>query len=160
MATKLPVVILGALLISGTGLINPHGTLHLDGDTIRQIFNEGYLYPGDYPKLGPAQSVSFGESAGWLAVSPNSDTMGFVGWLPNLRITVAPAFTPQHFVHLVPATPSRNWPLIEIPIALALMPRLMVLNAQGRHHGRLLLSTNMGKTSRECPDQQEIRKKT
>jgi hypothetical protein len=119
---------------------------HLDGDTVRQIFNEGYMYPGDYPELGPAQSVNFGESAGWLAVSPSSDVMGFVGWLPNLRITVASATTPQHFVHLVLATASRNWPLFETPIALALMPHLMVLVGQGNHHGRLLLSTNMGQT--------------
>jgi hypothetical protein len=81
------------------------------------MFNEGYMYPGDYPELGPAQSVNF--SAGWLAVSPSSDVMGFVGWLPNLRITVASATTPQHFVHLVLVTADRQRDVAEVVDCLA-----------------------------------------
>ncbi len=120
---------------------------HLNGGTVQQVFNEGYMYPGDYPELSPTQSVYFGESAGWLAASPSVSQVAFAGWRwPHLRITLTSASAPHNFVHLVLAGPSRNWPFFETATALAVMPGLMLLVGQGPHHGRLLLSTNLGRT--------------
>ncbi len=122
---------------------------NLNGTRLRQVFNEGYMDPGDYPKLSPAQSVNFGERAGWLAASPLVGQVAFAGWqTSHLRITLTSARRPRRFLHLVLAGQSANWLFFETPMALAMRPKWMLLVGQGTEHGRLLVSRNQGRTWR------------